>query len=48
MLQGRIQGGRTRRPPLNWKKYDFLALNRDFSHEIPQKFSRFPPQLDKI
>jgi hypothetical protein len=22
----------------NWKKYDFLALNRDFSHEIPQNF----------
>jgi hypothetical protein len=20
----------------NWKKYDFLASNRDFSHEIPQ------------
>ena len=19
----------------NWKKYDFLAYNRDFSHEIP-------------
>ena len=32
----------------NWKKYDFLALNRDFSHEIPQQFSRFPPQLEKI
>jgi hypothetical protein len=27
----------------NWKKYDFLALNRDFSHEIPQQFSRLPP-----
>jgi hypothetical protein len=27
----------------NWKKYDFLALNRDFSHEIPQRFSRLPP-----
>jgi hypothetical protein len=27
----------------NWKKYDFLAQNRDFSHEIPQKFSRLPP-----
>jgi hypothetical protein len=21
----------------NWKKYDFLAYNRDFSHEIPKK-----------
>jgi hypothetical protein len=27
----------------NWKKYDFLAYNHDFSHEIPQKFSRLPP-----
>jgi hypothetical protein len=27
----------------NWKKYDFFAQNRDFSHEIPQKFSRLPP-----
>jgi hypothetical protein len=27
----------------NWKKYDFLAYNRDFSHEILQKFSRLPP-----
>jgi hypothetical protein len=26
-----------------WKKYDFLAQNRDFSHEIPQQFSRLPP-----
>ena len=25
------------------KKYDFLAYNRDFSHEIPQKCSRLPP-----
>jgi hypothetical protein len=32
----------------NWKKYDFLALNRDFSHEIPQQVSRLPPQLEKI
>jgi hypothetical protein len=27
----------------NWKKYDFLASNRDFSHEKSQKFSRLPP-----
>jgi hypothetical protein len=27
----------------NWKKYDFLVSNRDFSHEIPQKCSRLPP-----
>ena len=27
----------------NWKKYDFLAYNRDFSHEIPQQFSPLPP-----
>ena len=27
----------------NWKRYDFLASNRDFSHEIHQKFSRLPP-----
>jgi hypothetical protein len=25
------------------KKYDFLAWNRDFSHEIPQKCSHLPP-----
>jgi hypothetical protein len=24
------------------KLYDFLAYNRDFSHEIPQTFSRLP------
>jgi hypothetical protein len=35
-------------PPPKWKKYDFLAKNRDFSHEIPHKFSRLPPQLEKI
>jgi hypothetical protein len=27
----------------NGKKYYFLGLNRDFSHEIPQKFSRLSP-----
>jgi hypothetical protein len=27
----------------NWKKLDFLVYNRDFSHGIPQKFSRLPP-----
>ena len=32
-----------RAPPLKLKKYDFLWQNRDFSHEIPQKFSRLPP-----
>jgi hypothetical protein len=32
----------------NRKKYDFLAYNRDFLHEIPQKFSRLRPQLEKI
>jgi hypothetical protein len=26
------------RPPLKLEKYDFLAQNRDFSHEIQQKF----------
>ena len=30
-------------PPKIGKKYDFLAQNRDFSHEIPQIFSRLPP-----
>jgi hypothetical protein len=30
-------------PPKIGKKYDFLAWNRDFSHEIPQTFSRLPP-----
>jgi hypothetical protein len=33
---------------INWKKYDFLAWNRDFSHEIPKIFSRLPPQLETI
>ena len=37
-----------RGPPKIGKKYDFLAQNRDFSNEIPQKFSRLPPQLEKI
>jgi hypothetical protein len=32
----------------NWKKYDFFCVNRDFSHEIPQKCSRLPPQLEEI
>ena len=32
-----------RRPPKIGKNMIFLALNRDFSHEIPQKFSRLPP-----
>ena len=27
----------------NWKKYDFLTWNRDFSHEKAQKFWRLPP-----
>ena len=27
----------------NWKKFNFLVQNRDFSHKIPQKFSRLPP-----
>ena len=35
--QGRIRGWGARR-----NKYDFLAYNRDFSHEIPQKCSRLP------
>ena len=30
-------------PNKNWKKYKFLAVNRDFSHEILQKFSCLPP-----
>ena len=34
--------------PPQGKKYYFLAQNRDFSHEIPQKCSRLPPQLEKI
>ena len=45
-------GGRgalgARLPPKIGKKYYFLALNRDFSHEIPQKCSCLPPQLEKI
>ena len=36
------------RPSLrNLKKYDFLASNRDFSHEIPKRISRLPP-LDRF
>jgi hypothetical protein len=27
----------------NWKNMIFLAQDRDFSHEIPQTFSRLPP-----
>ena len=35
-------------PPLKLEKnMIFLAQNRDFSHEIPQKFSRLPRQLKK-
>ena len=41
---GADPGGRTRRaPPLKLEKICFLAYNRDFSHEIPQIFSRLPP-----
>jgi hypothetical protein len=29
-------------PPLKLEKYDFFGVNGDFSHEIPQKFSRLP------
>jgi hypothetical protein len=28
---------------LNWKPYNVLAQNSDFSHEIPQNISRLPP-----
>jgi hypothetical protein len=35
-------------PPKIGKNKIFLAKNRDFSHEIPQTFSRLPPQLEKI
>ena len=38
-----ILQGRGAPSPQNWKKSDFLAYNRDFSHEIPQKCSRLPP-----
>jgi hypothetical protein len=42
--QGRIHGAHPARiPPKIGKKYDFLAQNRDVSHEIPQKFSRLLP-----
>ena len=30
-------------PPKIGKNMIFLAYNRDFSHEIPQKISRLPP-----
>jgi hypothetical protein len=36
-------GAETRAPPKIGKKLIFLASNRDFSHEIPQKFPRLPP-----
>jgi hypothetical protein len=39
--QGWIQGGGA--PPLKLEKIWFF-----FSHEIPQKFSRLPPQSEKI
>jgi hypothetical protein len=29
-------------PPKNWKKYDFLGENGDFSPQKPQQFSRPP------
>jgi hypothetical protein len=37
------RGGYKGGAPKIGKKYDFLAQNRDFSHEIPQQFSRLPP-----
>ena len=37
-----------RAPPKIGKNKIFLVYNRDFSHEIPQHFSRLPPQLEKI
>ena len=52
--QGRIQGGGggggapDARPLKLEKIWFFFAWNCDFSHEIPQKFSRLPPQLEKI
>ena len=45
-IQGRIQGPGA--PSLKLEKIGFFDVNRDFSHEIPQKFSRLPPQLEKI
>ena len=47
-MQGRIQGGAHPArppppPPKIGKNMIFFAQNRDFSHEIPQKFSRLPP-----
>ena len=42
-LQGRIRGGGQAAPLKLDKNVIFLAKNRDFSHEIPQKFSRLPP-----
>ena len=41
-------GGRTVRPPKIGKNKIFWLKKRDFSHEIPQKFTRLPPQLEKI
>ena len=51
VLQGRIRGGGgagCAPPPKIGKNMIVLVYNRDFSHEIPQHFSRFPPQLEKI
>jgi hypothetical protein len=42
------KGGGVRAPPKIGKNMIFLAQNRDFSNEIPQKFSRLPPQWEKI
>jgi hypothetical protein len=37
-------GGRIRRePPPKIGKHVFFGINRDFSHEIPQTFSRLHP-----
>ena len=42
-------GGRTRRaPPLKLEKIRFFGVKSWFSHEIPQHFSRLPPQLERI
>ena len=52
IYRGGSRGGRTGRAPPPPKKIGknkiFLAQYRDFSHEIPHKFSRLPPKLEKM
>jgi hypothetical protein len=48
LYRGRSKRGGCAHPLKLEKIWFFLAQNRDFSNEIPQKFSRLPPQWEKI